>query len=179
MFNVWSFDNIDAVCASGLGGGSLIYANVLLRKDERWFVRERHGHGSWKDGYEYWPLTRAELDPHHDRVERMMNARDVHPIISASSRACSLTAVPRVRVTLPDELRQRAATRAEALGKEIDDLYADAIDRYVEVNKNASAGSLRSRSGIPRASPQLNIEVPEQLFQRAEKLAKRWASGAT
>ncbi|MEA2222547.1 MAG: cholesterol oxidase, partial [Solirubrobacteraceae bacterium] len=63
MFNLWSFDNIDAVCASGLGGGSLIYANVLLRKDEDWFVREEPGHGSWKDGYEYWPVTRADLDP--------------------------------------------------------------------------------------------------------------------
>ena len=30
---MWSFDNVDAICASGLGGGSLIYANVLLRKD--------------------------------------------------------------------------------------------------------------------------------------------------
>jgi len=31
-FNVCSFDDVDAVCASGLGGGSLIYANVLLRR---------------------------------------------------------------------------------------------------------------------------------------------------
>ena len=75
MFNLWSFDNIDAICASGLGGGSLIYANVLLRKDEEWFVREEPGHGSWKDGHEYWPVTRADLDPHYDRVERMMNVQ--------------------------------------------------------------------------------------------------------
>jgi cholesterol oxidase len=75
MFNLWSFDDIDAVCASGLGGGSLIYANVLLRKDEEWFVREEPGHGSWEGGYEYWPVTRADLDPHYDRVERMMNVQ--------------------------------------------------------------------------------------------------------
>jgi cholesterol oxidase len=75
MFNLWSFEHIDAVCASGLGGGSLIYANVLLRKDEEWFVREQPGHGSWKDGHEYWPVTRADLDPHYDRVERMMNVQ--------------------------------------------------------------------------------------------------------
>ena len=43
MFNLWSFDNIDAIVASGLGGGSLIYANVLLRKDEDWFVSEEPG----------------------------------------------------------------------------------------------------------------------------------------
>lgn len=81
--------------------------------------------------------------------------------------------MPRVRVKLPDELLQRAATRAQELGKPIDELYAEAIDRYVEVNKDASAGSLRSRSGISRSSPQLMIEIPEELFQRAEKLAKR------
>lgn len=81
--------------------------------------------------------------------------------------------MPRVRVNLPDELLQRAATRAQQLGKHIDELYAESIDRYVEVNKDASPGSLRSRTGMPRASPQLTIEIPEELFQRAEKLAKR------
>jgi cholesterol oxidase len=75
MFNMWSFANIDAICASGLGGGSLIYANVLLRKDEDWFVKEEPGHGSWKGGYEHWPVTRSDLDPHYDRVEKMMNVQ--------------------------------------------------------------------------------------------------------
>jgi cholesterol oxidase len=41
---------------------------VLLRKDERWFVKEDLQRG----GYEYWPLTRADLDPHYDRVEMML-----------------------------------------------------------------------------------------------------------
>ena len=40
MYDVWSFKGIDALVSSGLGGGSLIYANVLLRKDEKWFVHE-------------------------------------------------------------------------------------------------------------------------------------------
>jgi cholesterol oxidase len=75
MFNLWSFQDIDAVCASGLGGGSLIYANVLLRKDERWFVREEPGQGSWQGGHEHWPVTRADLDPHYDRVERMIGVQ--------------------------------------------------------------------------------------------------------
>ena len=75
LFNVWAFPGIAAVVASGLGGGSLIYADVLLRKDEDWFVKEAPGRGSWKDGYEYWPVTRADLDPHYDRVERMMNVQ--------------------------------------------------------------------------------------------------------
>ncbi|MQY09380.1 GMC oxidoreductase [Actinomadura macrotermitis] len=69
MFDVWSFKGCDSVVSSGLGGGSLIYANVLLRKDERWFVHEQPMPGG---GYESWPVTRADLDPHYDRVEEML-----------------------------------------------------------------------------------------------------------
>ena len=67
LLDLWSFDQVDAVVASGLGGGSLIYANVMLRKDERTFVREELEDG----GYESWPVTRAELEHHYDAVERM------------------------------------------------------------------------------------------------------------
>lgn len=41
MYDVWGFKGCDSVVSAGLGGGSLIYANVLLRKDERWFVHDR------------------------------------------------------------------------------------------------------------------------------------------
>ena len=68
MYHYWSFKGIDALVSSGLGGGSLIYANVFLRKDERWFVHEDVNDG----GYEYWPVTRADLEPHYDRVEAMI-----------------------------------------------------------------------------------------------------------
>jgi cholesterol oxidase len=68
LYDFWSFHRIQALVASGLGGGSLIYANVLLRKDEEWFVKEDLSRG----GLEYWPLTRADLDPHYDRVEAML-----------------------------------------------------------------------------------------------------------
>ncbi|MGH9178238.1 MAG: GMC oxidoreductase [Acidimicrobiales bacterium] len=68
LFNVWSFRGIEALVASGLGGGSLIYANVLLRKDERWFVKDAPFGG----GYEHWPIDRADLEPHYDAVERML-----------------------------------------------------------------------------------------------------------
>ena len=71
MFNIWSFENLEAVASSGLGGGSLIYANVLIRKDENWFVKE----DIHKGGYEYWPITRSDLDPHYDQVEKMLNAQ--------------------------------------------------------------------------------------------------------
>ncbi len=86
LFDVWSFGGFDSVVSSGLGGGSLIYANVLLRKDERWFVNEQAMPGG---GYESWPVTRAELDPHYDAVERMLGARPYpldHPAFAATPK---------------------------------------------------------------------------------------------
>ncbi|SEB67506.1 GMC oxidoreductase [Streptomyces sp. TLI_105] len=78
MYDMWSFSKLDALVSSGLGGGSLIYANVLIRKPESWFAHE-----SFDGGYEDWPVTRADLDPHYDRVERMLGAQrypfDVKP----------------------------------------------------------------------------------------------------
>ncbi len=68
MYHYWSFKGIDALVSAELGGGSLIYANVFIRKDENWFVQEDLRDG----GYEYWPVTRADLDPHYDRVEAMI-----------------------------------------------------------------------------------------------------------
>ena len=67
LFDVWSFRRLDALVSSGLGGGSLIYANVLLRKDEKWFNRPLPN-----GGYESWPVTRAELDPAYESVEAML-----------------------------------------------------------------------------------------------------------
>jgi len=67
LFQVWSFGGIDGVVAAGLGGGSLIYANVLIRKDERWFFRRRPD-----GGHDEWPVSRADLEPHYDRVESML-----------------------------------------------------------------------------------------------------------
>jgi cholesterol oxidase len=71
LFNVWSFRNIEAVISSGLGGGSLIYANVLLRKDERWFTQRRPD----GRGHETWPIGYADLEPHYDAVEQMLGGQ--------------------------------------------------------------------------------------------------------
>jgi cholesterol oxidase len=71
LFDLWSFAGTEALIASGLGGGSLIYANVLLRKPEKWFVREDPRAG----GYEYWPVTREDLEPHYDAVERAIGVQ--------------------------------------------------------------------------------------------------------
>ena len=66
-----------------------------------------------------------------------------------------------------------AATTAEQLGKSLDVLYAEAIERYIEVTKNATAGALRSRLVIPRKAPYVTLEIPEELFERAEQAAER------
>lgn len=91
LFDVWSFKGIDAIISSGLGGGSLIYANVLLRKDPKWFVEEdRVG----SDGsYWTWPVGRAELDPHYDRVEQMMRAQTFpfsHPDYASTPKTIAM-----------------------------------------------------------------------------------------
>jgi len=70
MYDVWSFRHSEALVASGLGGGSLIYANVLLRKPEAWFC-ERRPDGSVKP----WPVSRADLDEHYDAVEEVLGAQ--------------------------------------------------------------------------------------------------------
>jgi predicted DNA-binding protein len=80
--------------------------------------------------------------------------------------------MPRIRVSVPDELLKVATAKAEQLGKSLDEVYAEAIERYIDANKNASAGSLPSRFVIPRSSPEIAIEIPEALFQRADKVAK-------
>ncbi len=70
MFNLWSFRGLEALVSSGLGGGSLIYANVLLRKDEEWFVNDLDN-----GGYERWPISRKELDPYYDTAEAILGAQ--------------------------------------------------------------------------------------------------------
>jgi len=70
MYGIWSFPGTAALVSAGLGGGSLIYANVLIRKDEKWFTDEK------PDGTHVpWPVDRKTLDPHYDAVEKMMNVQ--------------------------------------------------------------------------------------------------------
>jgi cholesterol oxidase len=65
LYQPWSFHTIEALVSAGLGGGSLIYANVLLRKDENWFVE--HEPAGWR-----WPINRADLDPYYDHAEAVL-----------------------------------------------------------------------------------------------------------
>ena len=70
LFDIWSFKRSGALVSSGLGGGSLIYANIHLRKDPGWFKEDRAD-----GGYDSWPITYEQLEPHYERVEKMMNVQ--------------------------------------------------------------------------------------------------------
>jgi cholesterol oxidase len=72
MYDVWSFKGIDALVSSGLGGGSLIYANVLLRKDPSWFVQE---HPYRPGTTERWPVQYDDLEESYGRVERFLDVQ--------------------------------------------------------------------------------------------------------
>jgi cholesterol oxidase len=65
LFDVWSFRGLGGIVASGLGGGSLLWSNVVLRKDASTFVQEER---------EYWPVSYADLEPHFEAHERMLQA---------------------------------------------------------------------------------------------------------
>ena len=63
LFDFWQFRALDAVTASGVGGGSLIYANVLLRKDV--FPRNQISG-------EHWPESLGDLKSDYRVVETML-----------------------------------------------------------------------------------------------------------
>jgi cholesterol oxidase len=66
LFDFWAFRGLGAVVSSGLGGGSLIYANVILPKDATWFAESGPG------GDEPWPVSREQLDPHYEIVQEVL-----------------------------------------------------------------------------------------------------------
>jgi cholesterol oxidase len=70
LFDLWSFRRTEALVSAGLGGGSLIYANVLIRMHPNWFYSQIPGHAT-----KPWPITYADLEPHYREVERMLKPR--------------------------------------------------------------------------------------------------------
>ena len=84
LFELWRFSDLDVVVSSGLGGGSLIYANVMIPKDEETFVREDLSGG----GREHWPIQFRDLEPHYENVRAMQAPQrfpsDVEPYASSA-----------------------------------------------------------------------------------------------
>jgi cholesterol oxidase len=70
MFDIWAFSGIESVVCSGLGGGSLIYANVMLRKDPAWFVDDAPDQPPRP-----WPVSYADLEPYYEAAEAMMGVQ--------------------------------------------------------------------------------------------------------
>lgn len=66
MFDIRNFTRMDAVVCAGLGGGSLIYANVFLEPPEQVFERG-------------WPkaLNKAVLQPYYQVAKSVLAARPV------------------------------------------------------------------------------------------------------
>jgi cholesterol oxidase len=64
LFEVWSFAKVRALVSSGLGGGSLIYANVLLRKPPETFE------AGPPDDFTPWPVEPDDLREEYDDAER-------------------------------------------------------------------------------------------------------------
>jgi cholesterol oxidase len=65
LFDIWSFRSQWAIVASGLGGGSLLYANVIMRMPADWFETPAGTP---------WPITYSDLAPHYAEVEKALGA---------------------------------------------------------------------------------------------------------
>ena len=76
LYEMDFFSGIATVVASGVGGGSLIYANIHIRPDEVVFEHPR------------WPrsINRKSLDPYYDKVAEMLGIAPVPADISLPKR---------------------------------------------------------------------------------------------
>src|SRR5271167_2631996 len=76
LYDVRFFSGIGAVVASGVGGGSLIYANIHIRPDSIVFDDPR------------WPreINRRSLDPYYDRVQHELQISPLPEDIKLSKR---------------------------------------------------------------------------------------------
>lgn len=75
MFDIRHFNQIDTVTSAGLGGGSLIYANVFLRPPD--VVFEQNWPGS---------IRRDVLAPYYDVAQTVLGARPVPPASGPTDR---------------------------------------------------------------------------------------------
>lgn len=95
LFDLRFFSGIGAVVASGVGGGSLIYASIHIRPDPVVFEDPR------------WPesVGRAALDPYYDRVAEMLQVRPIPAEIAMPKRDAFRDAAARLgrEVFDPDE----------------------------------------------------------------------------
>lgn len=157
MFNLWSFKGSGALVSSGLGGGSLIYANILARKDPQWFVHEDPRHG----GYEDWPVTYEDLVPHYERVEAMMNVQKYplqHEPFNQTPKTLALREADRnlqlddgqkhqwIPLNLAVSFRRRPVAQADDDAPDNPPLVGAPLEEKYENYHTIKAGRLMSRS---------------------------------
>jgi cholesterol oxidase len=65
LFDVWSFRGLAAVVSSGMGGGSLIYANVITPPPEGWLRVDGPAGGPW-------PVDERKLERHFEAVRELL-----------------------------------------------------------------------------------------------------------
>jgi len=68
LYDIRNYTNMDAVVSAGLGGGSLIYANVFLEPPEQVFA------ASWPAG-----VDKVLLQPYYDVAKAVLGARPIPP----------------------------------------------------------------------------------------------------
>ncbi|HWX51885.1 MAG TPA: GMC oxidoreductase, partial [Solirubrobacteraceae bacterium] len=106
LFEVWSFEHSKAIVSSGLGGGSLIYANVMLEKPKQTFEAPDAPNGGrpWP-----WPVEPEQF------AELNRRYRDIRTRLGANR-------LPKAYVEAPSEARasvpktQQFMTAAKAAG---------------------------------------------------------------
>jgi cholesterol oxidase len=69
LFDIRNYENIDVVLSAGLGGGSLIYANVFLEPPDEVFT------GRWPKS-----CQKAQLQPYYKVCKEVLGARPVPPM---------------------------------------------------------------------------------------------------
>jgi cholesterol oxidase len=76
LYELRFFSGVSAVVASGVGGGSLVYANINIRPDAAVFEDDR------------WPraITRAVLEPYFDRVATTLGVSPVPTLTAIPKR---------------------------------------------------------------------------------------------
>src|SRR6202022_2892394 len=76
LYELGVFSGLAVVAASGVGGGSLVYANIHIRPDAVVFEDAR------------WPasLTRRTLDPYYDKVAAKLGIAPVPPWVPLPKR---------------------------------------------------------------------------------------------
>jgi cholesterol oxidase len=119
LYELWSFEHSKVLVSSGLGGGSLIYANVLLEKPSDTFGADR------SNGGRPWPLSHEQVARHYQEVRDRLGA-SVLPDEYFNEPEAGSASVPKTKAFLdaalaaglPEAERAKLAVTFAASGRE-------------------------------------------------------------